>query len=79
MVKESRTRLNFILTGDPALWLAEWKDRGLVKSNSDAVRQAFRLFHEKLTETDLKSMQSDDYLRGTVVLMQERNNRGNQS
>jgi hypothetical protein len=50
-------RLNMTLEGDPALWLLEWKNRGLVTSCHDAVNQAFRVFHQKIVEQDLKAAQ----------------------
>ena len=45
-------RINTVIRGDPALWLLEWKRRGIVRSNSDAIRQAFRAFREKLANED---------------------------
>ena len=45
------------LTGEPAEWLNEWKERGLVTSYTDAVVQALRVFNEKITEQDLKAVQ----------------------
>jgi len=45
------------LEGEPALWLNEWKRRGLVTSYTDAVIQALRVLNEKLIEQDLKSAQ----------------------
>lgn len=41
--------------GEPAVWLNEWKRRGLVASYTDAIIQALRVFNEKITEQDLKS------------------------
>jgi len=52
--KEPSIRINCVIRGDPARWLYSWKRRGLVKSNSDAVRQSFRVFHEKIVEQDLQ-------------------------
>lgn len=46
-----------IIKGEPANWLNEWKRRGIVLSNTDAVIQVFRAFNEKITEQDLKSTQ----------------------
>ena len=43
--------------GEPAVWLKEWKRRGLVTSYTDAIIQALRTFNERLTEQDLKSAQ----------------------
>lgn len=54
---EKRIRINMTLEGEPALWLNEWKRRGLITSYTDAVIQAFRAFYEKITEQDLKSAQ----------------------
>lgn len=47
-------RINCVITGEPAQWLVEWKQRGLVKSNSDAVRAAFRVLQERILEQDLQ-------------------------
>ena len=41
-------RINCKIGGLPALWLLSWKDKGLVRSNTDAIRQAFRCFEEEL-------------------------------
>ena len=46
-----------VVEGEPSKWLGEWKERGLVTSYSDAVVQALRVFHEKITEQDLKAVQ----------------------
>lgn len=54
---EKRIRINMTLEGEPALWLNEWKRRGLVTSYTDAVVQALRALNEKVTEQDLKSAQ----------------------
>jgi hypothetical protein len=43
--------------GEPALWLNEWKNRGLITSYTDAVIQALRVLRDKVTEQDLKSAQ----------------------
>ena len=45
------------IEGEPAEWLGEWKERGLITSYTDAVVQALRAFNEKITEQDLKSVQ----------------------
>jgi hypothetical protein len=52
-----KIRINTCVKGDPARWLHEWKRRGLVTSNTDAIIQAFRAFNEKITQQDLKSAQ----------------------
>lgn len=52
-----KIRINTIVMGEPALWLNEWKKRGLVTSYTDAVVQALRTLNEKVTEQDLKSAQ----------------------
>lgn len=52
-----KIRINTVIVGEPAIWLNEWKRRGLVTSYTDAIIQALRVFHEKLTEQDLKSAQ----------------------
>ena len=48
-------RINTVIRGEPAEWLLEWKQRGIVRSNSDAIRQAFRVFRDKLNESDLNA------------------------
>ncbi len=65
---KKRVRLNMVVEGEPAKWLGEWKERGLVTSYTDAVIQALRTFNEKVTEQDLKAVQlnnmkslNDDY------------------
>jgi hypothetical protein len=55
--QKDKARINTVISGEPALWLMEWKRRGLVLSNSDAVVQAFRVLQEKIIEQDLKSVQ----------------------
>lgn len=54
---ETKVRINTVITGDPAKWLEDWKQRGLVTSYTDAVIQALRTFNEKITEQDIKSAQ----------------------
>lgn len=54
---KKRVRLNMTVEGEPAEWLGEWKERGLITSYTDAVVQALRAFNEKVTEQDLKSVQ----------------------
>ena len=55
--KDLKVRINTTLTGEPAKWVCEWKQRGLVTSYTDAVIQALRAFNERITEQDLKSAQ----------------------
>ncbi len=55
--EEPRVRINTTVTGEPAVWLDEWKRRGLVTSYTDAVIQALRAFHDNITEQDLRSVQ----------------------
>jgi len=50
-------RVNTIIVGEPARWLEEWKRRGLVTSYTDAIIQALRAMHERITEQDLKIIQ----------------------
>ena len=38
------------IEGEPAAWLNEWKKMGLITSYTDAVIQALRALHEKVTE-----------------------------
>ena len=54
---KKRVRLNMTVEGEPAEWLSEWKERGLVTNYTDAVVQALRAFNEKITEQDIKSVQ----------------------
>ena len=50
-------RINMAVDGEPAAWLNEWKQRGLITTPTDAIIQALRALHEKVTEQDLKSAQ----------------------
>lgn len=52
-----RVRINMVVEGEPAEWLNDWKERGLVTSYTDAVIQSLRTFNEKITEQDLKAVQ----------------------
>jgi hypothetical protein len=54
---KDKIRINTVVMGEPAVWLNEWKRRGLVTSYTDAIIQALRVFNEKLTEQDLKAAQ----------------------
>ena len=54
---ETRVRINMTVEGEPAEWLNEWKQRGLITSYTDAVIQSLRAFNEKITEQDLKLIQ----------------------
>ena len=58
---EPKVRINVVITGEPALWITEWKRRGLVTSNSDAVIQALRALYEKISEIDLRTVQLRNY------------------
>jgi Arc/MetJ-type ribon-helix-helix transcriptional regulator len=58
---EPKVRINVVITGEPALWIIEWKRRGLVTSNSDAVIQALRALYEKISEIDLRTVQLRNY------------------
>jgi len=55
---EHKVRINTIIRGEPAEWLKDWKRRGLVRSNSDALRQAFRCFQQSLIEARLRTSES---------------------
>jgi hypothetical protein len=55
-----KIRINTIVTGEPAIWLNDWKRRGLVTSYTDAIIQALRVFNEKLTEQDLRLSQLEN-------------------
>jgi len=61
--EEPRVRINTVIVGEPAKWLLEWKRRGLVTSNADAVIQALRVLHEKITELDLKVVRLRNFRR----------------
>ena len=52
-----RVRINTVVTGEPAKWLADWKRRGIINSYTDGVIQALRAFDLKVTEQDLKRFQ----------------------
>ena len=54
---EESIRINITLIGEPAKWLKEWKRRGLVNSNRDAVVQSFRLFYDNIRKSDLEEAQ----------------------
>jgi hypothetical protein len=56
-IDDLKIRINTVVMGEPAIWLNEWKRRGLVTSYTDAIIQALRVFNERLTEQDLKSAQ----------------------
>lgn len=53
----TRVRINTVVTGEPAMWLEDWKRRGIINSYTDGVVQALREFNVKLTEQDLKRFQ----------------------
>ena len=52
-----RVRINMVVEGELAELLYDLKKRGLAKSFNDIVRQALRVFKEKISEQDLKSLQ----------------------
>ena len=54
---ETRVRINTIIIGEPAQWLGEWKQRGLITSYTDGIIQALKLYNEKQAEQDLKKAQ----------------------
>jgi len=56
-IQQSRVRVNTVIVGEPAEWLKEWKQRGIISSYADAVIQALRSFHREITENELKSIQ----------------------
>jgi len=55
MKKENqvKVRINTVITGELATWLLEWKRRGIVTSNTDAIIQAFRALHQQILKQDL--------------------------
>jgi len=55
--KSVEIKINTVIAGEPAKWLNEWKERGLVGSNTDAVIQALRFLHEHHVEQSLKEAQ----------------------
>ena len=61
--EKARIRINMTVEGEPAEWLSEWKQRGLITSYTDAVIQSLRAFKERITEQDLKSAQLDNIQR----------------
>ena len=52
-----KIRITTQIRGEPASWLLEWKHRGSVLSNTDAVIQAFQALQEKISDRDLKTNQ----------------------
>ena len=52
-----KIRINTIIDGEPAKWLGEWKQRGLITSYTDGIIQALKIYNEKQTEQDLKKAQ----------------------
>ena len=60
---EAKIRLNTVISGEPAEWLLEWKRRGLVLSNTDAVILAFRKLHRQIVEDDLKNAERKTIIR----------------
>ena len=54
---DSRIRINTLIVGEPAQWLEEWKQRGIITSYSDGIIQALKLYNEKQVEQDLKKAQ----------------------
>jgi len=62
--KGIRINITLKLGSEPVNWLLEWKKRGLVTSNRDAVVQAFRSFREKILEQDLRAAQLISLKRG---------------
>jgi len=45
-------RVNMTVKGEPADWILEWQERGLVRSVTDAVRQALILLRERFQIID---------------------------
>jgi hypothetical protein len=52
-----KIRINTIIDGEPAKWLWEWKQRGLITSYTDGIIQALKIYNEKQIEQDLKKAQ----------------------
>jgi hypothetical protein len=55
--KDQKIRINTIIDGEPAKWLGEWKQRGLITSYTDGIIQALKIYNEKQLEQDLKKAQ----------------------
>jgi hypothetical protein len=55
--QEQKIRINTIIDGEPAKWLGEWKQRGLITSYTDGIIQALKIYNEKQIEQDLKKAQ----------------------
>lgn len=47
--------INLKLSGDPANWLTQWKQRGLVTSYTDACLQGLVILRDRFNEQDLKA------------------------
>ena len=52
--KSWRINISFPESSDITKWYREWRQRGLVKSCSDVVAQAFKAYQERLLDFDLK-------------------------
>jgi Arc/MetJ-type ribon-helix-helix transcriptional regulator len=50
--KIQKIRVNMTVTGEPADWVQEWQERGLVRSVSDAVRQGLVVLRERFQSLD---------------------------
>lgn len=53
----SRFRLNLTIYGEPAEWVVDLRERGLISTNRDLVLQSLQTLHDKTVERDLRSAQ----------------------
>jgi hypothetical protein len=58
----AKVRFNTTISGLPAYWILEWQRMGLIRSKSDALRQALIALKEKFSTLEAKpSSESEDY------------------
>lgn len=62
--EEVKVRINTVLKNEPAEVLVQLKQRGLARSNTDAISQALLAFYEKVLDRDLKISQLRNLGRG---------------
>lgn len=60
---KAEIRLNTVIHGEPAEWLLEWKKRGLVLSNTDAVVRAFEALQRQIVDDDRKNAERKTIMR----------------
>jgi hypothetical protein len=59
-MEKKKVSVNLKLTGEPAKWLTEWKNRGIISSYTDAVLQGLMSLRDKINEQDLKAARLQD-------------------